>query len=107
MTWRRALLAAEPYLYTLPSVLLICAVMLVPLIIGLTYAFHDVTLLDPLSGGFVGLDHFRELYDDPAFWNALRNTVTWTVASVALQFALGLVLALLLNRMFPGRALVQ
>jgi multiple sugar transport system permease protein len=107
MTWRRALHAAEPYLYIMPSVLLICAVMLVPLLVGLTYAFHDVTLLDPLSGDFVGLEHFRELYADPAFWNALRNTVTWTVASVALQFGLGLVLALLLNRLFPGRTLVQ
>jgi len=107
MTWRRAVLAAEPYLYTLPAVLLICVVMLVPLLIGLTYAFHDVRLLDPLSGDFVGLDHFRELLADAAFWNALRNTVTWTVASVTLQFGLGLVLALLLDRVFPGRALVQ
>jgi multiple sugar transport system permease protein len=81
--------------------------MLVPLFFGLTYAFHDVRLLDPLSGDFIGLDHFRELRDDPAFWNALRNTLTWTIASVALQFTLGLILALLLNRVFPGRALIQ
>jgi multiple sugar transport system permease protein len=107
MNWRRAQLASEPYWYTLPAVLLICAVILVPLFIGLTYAFHDVRLLDPTSGDFVGLDHFRELRDDPAFWNALRNTLTWTIASVALQFSLGLILALLLNRVFPGRALVQ
>jgi len=107
MSWRRVLLAAEPYLYTLPSVLLICIIMLVPLLIGLTYAFHDVRLLDPSSGDFVGLEHFRELNADPAFWNALRNTVTWTAASVTLQFGLGLVLALLLNRLFPGRAVIQ
>jgi multiple sugar transport system permease protein len=107
VSWRRLLLAAEPYLYTLPSVLLICVIMLVPLLIGLTYAFHDVRLLDPASGDFVGLEHFRELNADPAFWNALRNTLTWTAASVTLQFGLGLVLALLLNRLFAGRALIQ
>jgi multiple sugar transport system permease protein len=107
MTWRRAVLAAEPYFYTLPSLILICAVMLVPLCIGVSYAFHDVRLLDPLSGDFVGLDHFRELLADAAFWGALRNTVTWTAASVTLQFGLGLLLALLLNRAFAGRALVQ
>ena len=104
---RRAWLAAEPYLYTLPAVLLIGAVMLVPLIVGISYAFHDVTLLDPLSGDFVGFKHFRDLYDDAAFWNAARNTVTWTLASVVLQFLLGLVLALLLSSEFPGRALAQ
>ncbi len=103
MRWRDT----EPYRYTLPGVCLIAAIMLVPLCVGLSYAFRDITLLDPLSGGYVGLDHFRELYADASFWNALRNTLTWTAASVALQFALGLVLALLLRRPFPGRGLIQ
>jgi multiple sugar transport system permease protein len=104
---RRLLLALEPYLYTVPSVVLIGAIMLVPLVIGLSYAFHDITLLDPMSGDFVGLDHFRELYADASFWNALRNTVTWTFSCVVLQFGLGLILALLLNRPFFGRHLIQ
>jgi multiple sugar transport system permease protein len=100
-------LQLEPYLYVSPAVLLIAAVMLVPLVVGIGYAFHDVTLLDPLSGDYVGLAHFRELYDDPAFWSAARNTVIWTLASVLLQFSLGLILALLLSREFPGRAALQ
>lgn len=104
---RAVALAAEPYLYAAPALVLIAAVMLVPLVIGLSYAFRDVQLLNPLSGGFVGLAHFRALWADPNFWNALTNTVWWTVASVALQFVLGLILALLLNRPFPGRGLVQ
>ena len=104
---RRLALRLEPYLYTLPSVILIALIMLVPLVVGLSYAFRDITLLDPDSGGYVGLDHFRELWDDESFWNALRNTVTWTVSSVVLQFTLGLVLALLLDQPFPGRALIQ
>ncbi|MDE1149734.1 MAG: sugar ABC transporter permease [Azospirillaceae bacterium] len=107
MSRRRLALAIEPYLYTAPSLLLIIAVMLVPLLTGLSYAFHDIILLDPLSGDFIGLDHFRELLDDDGFWTALRNTVTWTATSVALQFGLGLALALLLNQAFPGRGLVQ
>lgn len=100
-------LAAEPYLYSAPALILIAAVMLVPLAIGLSYAFRDIQLLNPMSGGYVGLAHFRDLLADPNFWNALKNTVQWTVASVALQFLLGLILALLLNRPFPGRGLVQ
>ena len=104
---RRRTQALEPYLYTLPAVVLIGAVMLVPLILGISYAFHDVTLLDPMSGDFVGLAHFRDLYNDAAFWNAARNTVVWTLASVLLQFLLGLTLALLLSREFPGRAAAQ
>ncbi len=104
---RRLRIAVEPYLYTLPAVFLIAAIMLVPLVIGLSYAFRDITLLDPTSGGFVGLDHFRDLAADGNFWNALNNTVLWTAASVLLQFFLGLGLALLLNRPFPGRGPIQ
>ncbi len=99
--------SAEPYLYTAPVLILIVAVMLVPLSVGLSYAFRDIQLLDPFSGGFVGFDHFRELKVDRSFRAALLNTLIWTGASVALQFIFGLILALLLNREFPGRRLVQ
>jgi multiple sugar transport system permease protein len=75
--------------------------------VGLSYAFRDIQLLDPSSGGFVGFDHFRELRADRSFRAALLNTLIWTGASVALQFIFGLILALLLNREFPGRRLVQ
>ncbi|HEY3786476.1 MAG TPA: sugar ABC transporter permease [Steroidobacteraceae bacterium] len=97
----------EPYLYTLPAVLLIASILLVPLVIGLSYAFRDITLLDPRSGSFIGLEHFRDLLTDSGFWGALRNTLTWTFASVVLQVGLGLALALLLNREFPGRGLIR
>src|SRR6516162_10419149 len=88
---RGVALAVEPYLYSAPALILLAAVMLVPLAIGLSYAFRDMELLNPMSGGFVGLAHFRDLLADPNFWNALDNTVWWTVASVVLQFFLGLV----------------
>lgn len=104
---RRVARAAEPWLYTAPVVLLIAAIMLVPLAIGLSYAFRDIQILNPFSGGFVGLAHFQELMADASFWGALGNTVEWTVASVVLQFVFGLILALLLNRPFPGRTLIQ
>ena len=104
---RRVVLAAEPYLYSFPAVFLIAAILLVPLVIGLSYAFRDIQLLQPFSGGYVGLDHFRDLIKDDNFWNALRNTFEWTVVSVVLQFFFGLILALLLNRPFPGRGIIQ
>lgn len=99
--------ACEPYLYSAPSLILIVVVMLVPLVIGISYAFRDIQLLNPFSGGFIGLEHFRELSTDAAFYGALRNTLWWTGASVLLQFVFGLILALLLDKPFWGRGLVQ
>ncbi|NKL34627.1 ABC transporter permease subunit [Rhizobium leguminosarum bv. viciae] len=104
---RRVADASEPYLYSAPSLILIIAVMLVPLTVGISYAFRDIQLLNPFSGGFIGLDHFRELSGDAAFYGALRNTLWWTGASVVLQFAFGLILALSLDKPFKGRAIAQ
>ena len=104
---QRFLQRAEPYLYSAPALILILAVMLVPLAIGVSYAFRDMRLLNPFSGGFVGLKHFNALWTDRNFWLALHNTLVWTSVSVLLQFVLGLTLALLLNRPFPGRGLAQ
>ena len=104
---RRLAHGSEPYLYSAPALILIVAVMLVPLVIGISYAFRDVQILNPFSGGFVGLDHFRALADDRAFHRALANTVWWTGTSVLLQFVFGLVLALLLDKPFAGRGIAQ
>ncbi|KAB0682984.1 carbohydrate ABC transporter permease [Aureimonas leprariae] len=98
---------AEPWLYSAPALILIVAVMLAPLLLGLTYAFRDVRLLNPFSGGFVGFEQFEKLAKDANFWRALKNTVFWTFASLILQFVFGLILALLLDRPFRGRAIAQ
>ncbi len=104
---RRRLAILEPWLYSAPALILIIVTTLVPIVIGISYAFRNVMLLDPTSGGFVGLDNFRDLMRDASFWNALKNTVTWTASCVGFQFLFGLILALLLNRPFPGRSIIQ
>ena len=111
-TYRRPLrqrlaVTLEPWLYCAPVLILITAVMLVPLILGISYAFRDIQLLNPFSGGFVGLEHFKALGQDDAFLRALRNTLWWTGASVFFQLGFGLILALLLNVPFAGRGLAQ
>ncbi len=106
--WRaRLAVAAEPWLYLSPSLILIALVMLLPLVIGISYAFQAISLMNPFDSGWIGLQNFSTLMDDAKFWKSLKNTFHWTLASVVLQFLLGLGLALLLNRGFHGRKLVQ
>lgn len=100
-------LVLEPYYYLSPALILIALVMFVPLIVGLSYAFQNIQILNPFKTGFVGLAHFETLLQDRIFYRALGNTLWWTGGSLALQFLLGLGLALLLNRPFGGRKLVQ
>ncbi len=81
--------------------------MLVPLVVGMSYAFQQLQLLNPFKRGWVGTANLEAVFRDPVFWNALGNTVEWTFASLLLQFALGFGLALLLREPFAGRRLVQ
>lgn len=105
--WTRAARLAEPLFYVSPAVVVLGLVMLFPLIVGFSYSVRDIQLLKPFSGGFVGLQHFRTLLADRVFYDALGNTLWWTFGSVSLQFLFGLLLALLLNRPFPGKGAVQ
>jgi raffinose/stachyose/melibiose transport system permease protein len=57
---------------------------------------------------YVGLANYHYIFhDDTVFWTAVRNTLTWTVLSVGVTTALGLALALALNRALPGRSFLR
>jgi multiple sugar transport system permease protein len=107
-TKRRAFRSwAEPWTYLSPTLVLIAVFMLVPLVLGIGFAFQNVQILNPFKRGFVGLAHFEAIWRDRIFWKALTNTLWWTFASLILQFLLGLGLALLLWREFKGKRVVQ
>ncbi len=97
----------EPYIYLSPALVLIALVMFIPLIIGISFSFQKYSLISASGPEWIGFANFEKLYGDRRFWNAARNTLFWTVCSVVLQFSLGLGLALLLNRPFFGRRIVQ
>ena len=83
-----------------------------PLARTVFFAFTDATLADLDDFRFVGLENFRNnawggLLEDPAWWRAVRNTLVFTFVSVAIEIVLGVVIALTLDRAFPGRGLVR
>lgn len=97
----------EPFFYLSPALLLIGAVMMVPLIVGISYSFQSIALLNPFKTGWVGFENYLDLWGDRKFWIALENTFFWTFWSITFQFLLGLGLALLLNTDFLGKRLYQ
>jgi multiple sugar transport system permease protein len=91
------------YLLLLPSAVLILAVVLYPTVYGMQLSFRQMRLNRPdLGTGFVGFKHYIALWSDPIFWLSLRNTAVWVTACVILEFGLGLIAALALNRNLPG-----
>jgi multiple sugar transport system permease protein len=85
--------------FLMPTVLLILALSVFPLIFSLVLAFMSWDL-SRLEGGvrFIGLKNFVTLINDTRFWNTARVTVLFVVGSVGLQYILGMGLAMLLNQ---------
>jgi multiple sugar transport system permease protein len=97
----------EPYLYLSPAIILTAVTIFIPIVIGITYGFRNIELLNPFDTGFVGLKHYYEMIGDRHFWGSLTNTLRWTFYSLFFQFFLGLILALLLSRPFYGQKIIQ
>ncbi|CUH40233.1 Lactose transport system permease protein LacF [Jannaschia seosinensis] len=104
---RRRFAAAEAWFYLAPGISIVALVMLVPLAVGISFSFQNYVIFRPMSRGWNGVENYIDLWTDRTFWLALANTARWTFWSVAFQLGLGLGLALILNKPFPGRAVFQ
>ncbi len=97
--------ALMPYLFISPNLALFTVFSFVPLLYAGYISLHDWSLIgDP---EWLGLHNYARLLRDPLFWRALANTGLYAGATVPTSMALGLVLAVAMNRRFPGRVLLR
>ncbi len=90
-----------------PAVLILLLFQVMPILIGANASFREWALYDP-KRTWLGLEHYRYVLTDPYFVGlVLPNTLLFMTASVSISLVLGLALASMLNRAFPGRWLVQ
>ncbi|GAB2883723.1 carbohydrate ABC transporter permease [Streptomyces mayteni] len=94
-----------PYLFLTPSLVLFGVFSLFPIVAAVLMSTQQGAVLGQTD--YVGGDNYRRMVDDPLFWTALENTLVFTAATVPLSMAIGLLLALMLNRPMPGRALLR
>lgn len=96
-----------PYLLIAPALLIVTFVVFLPVIEAIFMSFQQYDLRRPDQIAYIGFMNFAEIFSDPVFWQALKNTVIWVVFGVGLQFVFGFLLALLLNQQFKGRGVVR
>ncbi len=94
------------WLLVLPAALLILALSIYPLLYSVWVAFVNYDFQIP-GHAFVGLENFREIVNDPIARSSLVNTMILSAACVAVEFALGLMLALAMLERFRGRGLIM
>lgn len=97
---------ALAWIFLMPSVVYILALVAVPFVLAVGFAFSDVTAGDP-SFDWVGWRNFERAFDDPVFWQSLLNTLVFTGVSMVLIVVLGKVLANILVADFRGKWLVR
>ena len=93
----------EPYLYLLPSLLILVVFLLFPLVWNIYVSVHNVSILTILKDWeFVGLKNFIDLLTEPKFYESLKVTLFFAGGSVLAQFTIGLMLSILLNQKIRG-----
>ena len=92
-------------LFMLPAGALLLVFLTYPLGLGIWLGFTDVKVGRP--GIFVGFENYEWLFRDHVFWLSVFNTFLYTVVASIIKFALGLWLALLLNRHLPFKAFMR
>lgn len=89
-----------------PSIFMIALVFLVPIGYCIYLSLHKYYILVP-ERPFIGFQNYLNLFSNPAFWHSLSNTLYFTFVAVTVEILLGLLIALLLNQPFRGRAVLQ
>ncbi|EME8111746.1 sugar ABC transporter permease [Enterococcus faecium] len=90
-----------------PSMLLLAVLVLIPMLSNIQISFFDMPLNPNLDAVFIGLNNYLEILSDSEFYRSLSLTVAYTLLVVAGSTALGLAVAILLNRKFRFRKTVR
>jgi multiple sugar transport system permease protein len=91
--------------FMVPAAVFLILFLAYPLGLGVWLSFTDSRI--GRGGEFVGLENYRWLSDDSVFWLSVFNTLLYTIVASVIKFAVGLYLAMLLNRHMPFKAIIR
>ena len=95
------------FLLLSPTLVVLLIFVVYPLFEGVKLSFTDMYLLKRGSGKFIGLQNFIDLATEKKFLLYMRNTAIWTAGSVVGSVALGIILAVQLNKPLRCRSVYR
>lgn len=90
-----------PWLFLLPSILILGIFLVFPILKAFEWSFLDYKIIAG-TGEFAGLDNFKEIFSDSEFWAALTHTLVFLVIVLPLNIFLPMILAVLVNQKVKG-----
>lgn len=88
------------WMFLLPSLAVFFLYRILPLLWNGVLSLQQFSLFAPPQ--WIGIDHYREMADDPVFWTSLVNTL-WFMASAPVGIVLALAISLMVNAGIRGR----
>lgn len=95
-----------PYVWLLPSALLIAVFVIFPILIVFKLSFSEISKAGVI-GDFIGFQNYIDAVHLPAFKTVMINTFWWVVSVVGISTLLGFIVALVLNQKFHGRKIAR
>ncbi len=94
------------WLLLLPAAVLLVAFTHYPAVATVWHSFFS-TARGGRAAQFIGLDNYRDMMDDPVFWQALRNNAVFALGTIPVSIALALLMALWVNGRILGRGMLR
>ena len=94
------------YYMVVPTLLVILGIAFYPIAASIYYSFR-LGIPGGAPGSWAGIQNYVTMFTDSTFQSAFWNTFIFVVVSVAIEFVLGLAVALAINRSFKGRGLTR
>lgn len=105
LPWKRRNLFLA-FLFVLPALINFTIFRYLPILAAGRASLYNYSLLGGYRG-FIGLDHYARVLEDPTFWKSLTVTAQFVVMKVPIEIALALALALFLQRESIGTGIVR
>ncbi|WP_150242983.1 carbohydrate ABC transporter permease [Nocardiopsis quinghaiensis] len=91
-------------IFLAPSFAFMALIALFPVFYAIVISLYDIR---GFSQEFIGADNYVRVITDSGFLDAVWNTLVFTVASVSLEFLIGMAFALIMHQVFIGRGLTR
>lgn len=91
-------------IFLTPSFVFMAVIALFPVIYAIVMSLYRIRGFEQ---EFIGVGNYARLLSDSGFYNAVGNTLVFTVVSVLLEFVIGLMFALIMNQAFVGRGVAR
>ncbi|MGL5278576.1 MAG: carbohydrate ABC transporter permease [Cetobacterium sp.] len=96
-----------PYLFIAPAFIVMAIMVFYPLGYGFWLSLTNMSLRTFKNPGFVGLQNYIRVFQDPEVLATFMRTIIWTFVNVFFHVTIGLFLAILLNRKLPGKSILR